>query len=92
MKPKHNTKFTDGCVDDGEFQGLYIVPLAICMRDSSWDYSSFIGCFNVDGHSDIPEWAMYVKPEHLPILAVVFNIPPDEYEAFARDFPDDWDT
>ena len=90
--PTRNPNFEDGRVINGEFEGLYIVPLAICMRDSSWDYSSFVNSFAVDEHSNIPEWSMYVLPEHLPELAVVFNIPPDEYDTFVRDFPNDWDT
>jgi hypothetical protein len=85
-------QFEDGRIVSGEYEGLYIDAIARAMCDSSWDYASFIGCFAIDEYTDIPEYSMYVMPDHLPQLAVVFDIAPDDYEAFVRNFPDDWDT
>lgn len=86
------TKFDNGQIMNGDYQGLYVLPLAVAMRDSSWDYASFIISLGIDIVTDIDADAMYVLDEHLPILADLFDIPDDERFDFLANFPRDWDT
>ena len=90
---KHSPQFNDGRIMNGDYEGLYVLPMAIAMRDSAWDYASFLLTFAVDEFTDINPDSMYVQDEDLPQLAVMFDITSDhDLAEFMRDFPRDWDT
>ncbi len=85
-------KFDSGQCDDGDYEGLYVLPLAICMRDSSWDFSSFIMCLGFDELTDIHPDTMYATREHAAKIANVIDLADDERDEFINDFPLTWDT
>ena len=86
------TKFEHGMCDDGEFEGLYVLPLAECLLNSSWDFASFVQTLGLDDLTDIHPDTMHPTREHVVMIADVIDLADDERDTFINDFPLDWDT
>jgi hypothetical protein len=84
-------QFHAGCITNGEYEGLYVLPLAICMRDSSWDFPSFVMSLGLE-HLFDDEPTMYPTANDATIIADVIDLLDDERDAFINDFPLHWDT
>lgn len=86
-------KFNCGMIDDGEYEGLYVLPLAICMRDSSWDFPSFVSSVGLDDVIPDDDFTMYPTPEHARKIANAIDLETDaDRDAFVEHFPYEWDT
>jgi hypothetical protein len=89
---KGNPRIVDGMIMYGEYEGLYVLPLATCMRDSSWDFPSFVCSIALD-HLFDDEPTMYPKPEDARKIANAIDLETDaDRDAFVEHFPYEWDT
>jgi len=85
------TRFVAGMIDNNEYAGLYVLPLAHCLLNSSWDFPSFVMSLGLDEHFD-DEPTMYPTRDDAAIIADHIDLPADERDAFINDFPLTWDT
>lgn len=88
----NNPMFNDGRVEQGAYEGLYVLPLAHCMCDSSWDFPSF--CFSLSLEylfDDDP--TMYPTIDDARAIAEAINFETDAHrDAFVEQFPLTWST
>jgi len=99
MSTKPVTFDTDGYINDGPYVSLYVLPLAICMRDSAWDFPSFIFSLGLQHlwADDRPEYDCEppMHPDQTDAIKLAdctaFDTPADRNK-FINDFPLEWDT
>ena len=86
------TSFDYGMVASGPYDGLYVLPLAKCMMDSSWDFPSFIDALEL-GEAWDDEAPMHPTLSDARKLADLIDLPNSvEREEFVSEFPLSWDT
>lgn len=88
-------KFEDGFIDneDGEFHGLYLLPLLRAMSDSSWDFPSAMMTLGLDEHFPGGEPTMYPGEREAQILGAIAFQNDESREEFIREFIKiGWDT
>lgn len=90
-----NTTFNDGYIENGPYEGLYVLALATCMVDSAWDYPAFIWSIDL-GHlyDDEPDGEPPMHPtiEDACLIADAIDLAADERDAFIANFPLSWST
>lgn len=86
-------KFEWGTIDNGEYAGLCVIALAECMRQSSWDFPSFVIAIGLDHLFTDGEPTMWPTRDDARIIANAIDLDDDEaIEKFVDDFPLTWDT
>ena len=85
-------KFECGQCIDGDYTGLYVLPLAECMMNSSWDFPSFVMSLGLDHLYDGDCCVMHPTIDDAHIIARAIDLDPDSYDEFVNDFPLSWDT
>lgn len=88
-------KFEDGqIINPNECYGFYVLPLAICARDSAWDFPSFVGGILGLSHLWPDDWpGMWPTREDATIIADAMDFEdPKCREKFINEFPLEWDT
>jgi len=85
--------FDDGCIETGEFAGIYALPLATCLLDSSWDFPSYVLALGLGHLFPDEEPTMYPSYDDALILANALNFDDDDgRDEFAALMPTGWDT
>lgn len=85
--------FEDGQPLDGDYKFLNVLAVAICMRDSSWDFPSFVFALELGHLFPNEDPTMYPTREDATIIAngIDLELQKDRDE-FVNDFPLIWDT
>lgn len=108
METRKPIKFEDGQIIEGDYELLYVLPLAIACRDSSWDFPSFVmGALGlahlwpkhcepfvaiVPGHFCDYDVPMHPTRDDVVKIADAIDLYPDARDEFINAFPLDWDT
>jgi len=84
--------FDDGRIENGEYEGLYTMALAICMRDSSWDFPSYVGAMGLSHLFVDEEPTMHPQIDDVILIADMMKFNDKSHNEFVLNFPLDWDT
>lgn len=86
------TKFDEGRIESGPYEGLYVHHLAVCMCHSSWDWPSFVIALGLEGLYDDEEPTMYPDDSDFCMIADAVDVRSCDMSDFLNTMPRHWDT
>lgn len=84
-----------GRIMNGPYEGLRLLHLAVCMKDSAWDFPAFCYTLGLDRlfADECGEVTMYPTRDHARAIADAINLSDDAHrDEFVDNFPLEWST